>query len=192
MAKQTIKSLGAKVLSCILFLLFIAGIVGAIVHFTGVDNSVKDLLNSTFRVEYNGIEYASDGDNVAILPENGTARFNIKNGGNCAVRVVPNVDFKFDFGGEELSFKDEVDLTRYFIDSSGFSAGCFEINCTPNAFKISSFLSTIYGDAVSVPDNLSNEEYYYKVYVTAASGETISILLAQAPFIRIEQDNVAF
>lgn len=194
MSKNVKQSAVKRVITYITCLLVIVAAIGLIVRYTGIDNDIKDVLDGSVRVEYNGVEYRSEAENVVYLPESGQARFVVKNGGNYTVKVVPNVDFNFEANGFIRSFQNETDLTGYFIKNSDIYAGYFDINCTAGCYKIHNFLNRIYGSGAGLKlPKLSAEEYYYRLEVTSASGQTVSMAVAQVPFIRINApDSIAF
>ena len=194
MSKNVKKSAVKRVIAYIACLLVVIAAIGLIVRYTGIDDDIKDVLDSSFRIEFNGSEYRVNADNCVYLPESGQTRFVVKNGGNYTVKVVPNVDFEYEVDGTLISFKNAGQLTGYFIKNNDIYTEYFDINCTAGCYKINNFLNTMYGSNTSLKlPKLSDEEYYYKLVVISSNGQTVSMAVAQAPFIRIDApENIVF
>lgn len=178
MAKQK-KSKFVSVITWLLLLLLLIGCIGLILHFLGIGkDDITDIINPTFRVEYDGNVYKADTENVLALPESGQARFEIKNCESCTVKVLPNVtdetDFTFTADGNERKYSDVSDLTAVFIQTNNVYGEYFIIDCD-NDYSLESVLSSALGaDSVVIP--VAEITDPYKLVVTSSDGEVIEIL----------------
>lgn len=166
-----------RIVTWLLLLLLLVGGIGAVLHFVGIGkDDITDIINPTFRVEYDGNVYKTDTENVLAIPEGGQARFEVKNGGDCSVKIVPNVtaetDFSYIVDGQTYMYSEENDLSVVF-DLQVYK-GAFTVNFD-NATSIESVLSKIWGtDKIIINDIKSFS--FYKIVVTSLSGEVIEIL----------------
>lgn len=177
MAKQK-KSKFVNFVTWLLLLLLLLGGIGVILHFAGIGkDDISDMVNPTFRVEYDGNAYKTDTENIVSISQGGQARFEVKNSGGFTVEVVPNLtaetDFSYSVNGQTHMFSEENDLSGVF----GLQVfdGAFTVNFD-NATSIESVLSTIWGtEDITVGERGSFP--LYKITVVSSRGETVNIFL---------------
>lgn len=184
------KSMIRSLITLIISLLVIALAVGLILKYTTVGDKVNDLINPTFRVEYDGKEY-SDGTNEIFLPSTGQATFKVRGVDNYKVRVTPNTtqetDFTYEIGNEVYTFS-RTDLTSYFVTNESLKDGYFTIDCTQE-LSLDSVLSKIHGNA----EVKFTCDIVHPYLLTFTSGESsVSFTFGGVPSISLPKDNVVF
>lgn len=184
-SKQTSSKLTSAI-SIILIILLIFGILALGIRCSGIADP--------FSIEYNGTTYTANDKNVIVLPEDGEARFTVKNfGSRYTVRVEANVDFEYEVNGQKYSFADEQ-FTRYFIKSNNVFDSYFIIDCEPFGYFPENVLSDIWGgNDMTLPE--ITENCYFKLIVTSSEGEVITSAMRQdTPIkdVRVSPDRVVF
>lgn len=176
------KSILKSIIYWALVVLFIVGIVSVAVFFiedlTGGKSDGVSSLSGKVIVNYNNVAL-KNGDNVE-LPENGQARFEVSNGGNYTVQVLPNVtketDFDYVVDGVPRSFAAETGFTDYFVSSSNKSEKYFSVACSYERYTLEGLLGYYNGSGVVVETDI---EYPYKLVVTSSNGSSVTVNLKQ-------------
>lgn len=193
MARQK-KSKIVNVITWLLLLLLLAGGIGALCHYSGIDKD--DVINAVypvFRVEYGGKTYKSTTANNAVVGlENGRNRFEVKGTDSFSVVIVPNVtaetDFTFSVGNEDCKYSEETDLSV-----------AFDLQCYDNAFTLTAddcsletILSKIWGKPVTIGERANIPPY--KIVVTSANGEVIDLIFpyVESTGLRLSSENIVF
>lgn len=176
-----------SVISVVLVLLVLAGIVGAIIKFTNVKDKVTDIFDTTFRVEYDGVNYKGN-DNHISLPKSGKVTFRVKGCDGYQLKVIGNAtaenDFLFTVDGNLRKLSEQT-FSDLFLDSNNLHIGYFEIDCSQD-YSFESVLSKRYnGATVEFNDDI---QYPYVLVVSSDKGEKVSFAIRQAtPVEGIEQ-----
>lgn len=195
MARQK-KSIIKSVITWLLLLLFLAGGIGVICHFVGIDkDDITDIVNPTFRVVSGESVFKADKENVFYLPASGQARFEIKGTKGYTAKVIPNVtaetDFEYTVDGISYPYSGETDL------SYAFDLKCYDNVLTINTdsdYTLESMLSKLWGiDKEFVTVNEHENFSFYKLLVTSLNGENVEILLnIQVTDITVYPDKIIF
>ena len=156
----------SSLLTFIITSLVIILAVGVVFKYTKAGDKIKDLFNPAFRIEYDGKNYVSE-INVIALPNKGQAQFKVKGAESYKVMLQPNVtpetDFTYEIGNTVYSYS-QVDLSKVF--EIGTKNGSFYINCL-NDYSLESVLSKLHGGAkIKLNGNI---EIPYKLTFTAAN-----------------------
>jgi hypothetical protein len=176
-------------------LLLLVGVVGAIVKLSGVEEEIEDVINPTFKILVNDESFTGN-DNTLSLPESGQIRFEVKNGGKCTVKVVPNVtsnsDFTYKADGVECSFFETGELTSAFFSGSNIFGDYFVLNCGGD-YSLKTVLTKVKNGAEIEVDG--DFEYPYRLLITSENGDVIGIVLkitVQSDGITLNPDNIVF
>lgn len=98
------------IVTVILSLAVAAIVVGAVLKYTKFGNDIIDVLNPQFRVEYNGVTYTGEGNEIALLKD-GLAKFTVKGTNGYSLEIVPNVttetDFTYTVDGQDYVYSKE-------------------------------------------------------------------------------------
>lgn len=177
MARQKESKL-QKIFVWLILLLLLCGCIGVVAHFVGITkDDIKDIFNPTFRVVYGEETYATDTENVLILPTSGQARFDIRNCDGYTVQVLPNVteetDVTFTIDGVEHRYSDTGDLTAVFLETRNMYGSYFLIDCD-NDYTVDSVLSAVWGAEIRLETGIILP---YKLIITSTSGETVVIYI---------------
>jgi hypothetical protein len=180
MVRQRSNNTWLNIITYTVALLLLIGCIGAVVACTGIKDEVDDLINPTFKIVVDNESFTADNDNLLSMPQSGQVRFTVKNGTNCKVQILPNVqsdeDFEFSVGGKTYKYSQVGELTSVFILNSNVYGDYFIINCNRQSYGLSKVLSDVYGDTVTIENGVSIK-YPYLLVVTNGSGESIEIAL---------------
>ncbi len=172
------KSKFASLISVLLCLFLFVGGIGAIFYFAGIGkDDITDIINPTFRVEYNGKTYKTDTkNNVISLSANSQTRFQVKGVKGYTVSVAPNVteetDFTYSINGRTYPYSGE-NLTLAF--DFNYYDNAFAV-VLDNDFSLEKVLSKLWGaetDTVIVAEH--GDFPLYKFVITSISGEVIEL-----------------
>ena len=152
------KSKLSSLIIAVVALLVLAFVVGVIVKFTRIGDDLTDLFDTSFRVEYNGVNYKGE-NNEIYLKNNEQARFEVKSVNGYSVVVKPNVtsqtDFTYTVDGVSYKYS-ETNLTKAFCTQDNFQSGYFKLNAFEN-YSLESVLSKLYeGKTVVVYGGVSD------------------------------------
>jgi hypothetical protein len=184
-----------NIVAYLFVLLLLVGVVGAIVKLSGVKEEIEDVINPTFKIVVNDENFTGE-DNTLSLPESGQVRFEVKNGGKCTVKVVPNVtsnsDFTYKADGVVCSFFETGELTSAFFSGSNIFGDYFVLNCGGD-YSLKTVLTKVKNGAEIEVDG--DFEYPYRLLITSENGDVIGIALAvaiQSDGIKLSPDNIVF
>jgi hypothetical protein len=167
-----------KVITYIIVLLLLAGAVGAIVKFTGIVDKIREATDTSFHIVIDDTSYTGSDNNIKLQSE-GQSKFEIKNGGECSVKVLPNVtkdnDFSYTADGVEHSYLETDGLTSVFFSNDCIYGDYFILKYDKD-FTLESILSQLY-NGVEIVLSENNLSAPYVLVVTSESGESISFNL---------------
>jgi hypothetical protein len=169
-----------KTLLTILILgLIIGGIVIAVIKLSKDSDVTTISTQKPYSVTYDGVRYIESSEDIYItLPDNGTARFEVKNGGDFTVDVLPNTsssrDFEFTVDNTPYIFSQEGSLKQAFTITTG--DGYFEVVCD-RVYNVQTVLNYLYASNVTLVDSVPI--YPFKFVITSADGATIEIPFEQ-------------
>lgn len=172
------KSRLSRFIITVIVLLVLALAIGAICKFTQIDDKIVDLFDTTFRVEYNGVNYTGT-DNKIVLPKDKQARFVVKSVDGYKVAITPNVtadtDFVYTVDGVEHKYS-ETNFKTVFLSQDNMQSGYFTLNALDD-YSLESVLSKVYeGQTVVLYNRLANP---YLLTITA-NGKTIQFIIGSA------------
>lgn len=147
----------------------------------------EPVVDEQFIVYYGpDVSYTSDSEGTLTLPADGNVLFQVAGTDDYTVKVVANIEddpnasevpYYYFWGGRIGRFYDD-DYTEQFIKSLS-APNFFYIDCNSGSYELEALLERYTGSEITslrVPDGL---EYPYKLIVTSAEGEEITILLNQ-------------
>ena len=148
----------------------------------------KPIVSSDFAVNY-GVDVSFTHDNVGelIIPAEGNVLFEVVGTPDYTVKVVSNIDDTLETGAAsyyylvdgKIGLFPNDDYTAEFIKYLS-APNFFYIDCGQGSYDLETLLKRMYGAesvTLRIPDGL---EYPYKMIVTSAEGEEITILIKQA------------
>lgn len=184
------ESIFISAVTVIIYMLVIVLAVGLIFKRTSVGDKIEDLIDPTFRVEYDGTDYSSE-NNVITLPKDGQAQFKVKGAESYKVTLTPNVtsetDFTYEVGNTVYNFS-QADLSKVFIGSDSVKNGSFYLDCTAD-YSLESVLSKIH-DGAEIKLN-GNTAFPY--LLTFGNGtETVSFLFGSNVRLELSESIIVF
>lgn len=184
------KSKISNLIIVLVVLLVLALVVGLLFKFTRIGNVLTDLFDTSFRVEYRGINYKGDNNSIYLRTDE-QARFNVKSVDNYKVTIKPNVtaenDFTYTVDGVPYKYS-ETNLANVFLSEDNAQVGYFTLN-EMDDYSIESVLSKLYeGKTVLVYDDIVNP---YLLTVTS-NGVTITFELFVYIDIVLDSEHVVF
>ena len=182
------KFLSVVAVVAVVIVIFLA--IGGLARCNSVKDKVNEIISPSFSVEFDGKKYKGD-ENYICLPNKGKAIFNVRNGGDYRVEVLPNVtdetDFNYTVGDKVYPYSGE-NLTTAFIDNKQIFSDKFFIDCSQN-MSLRSVLSRIWGGAeitVTAPIGVC----FYKLVVTSSNGETVTLLFRAVPTVVLSETSI--
>lgn len=162
-------------LTVIVSLLVVALAAGLIVKYTRVGDTVKDIFDTTYRIEYDGETYTT-ANNVVAFPREGRAEFKVKGATSYSVTLSPNVtaetDITYEIDNTVYNYS-QTDISKVLVGTDSIQNGKFCLVALTD-YSLSNVLSKAHnGAAVALNGELSQP---YKLSFTA-DGMTISFLL---------------
>ena len=187
MSKRKSKLLSFIAVLIVLVLLTLG--VGAILKFTRLGDDLTDLLDTSFRVEYNGISYTVK-NNEIYLPKGEQARFDVKSVNGYKVTITPNVtantDFIYTVDGVDYKYS-ETNITKVFLSQDNMQIGYFKLNALDDYFLESVLSKTYEGKTVFVYNDIASPY----LLTVMANDTTISFVIC-LDNIRLNPSTVVF
>lgn len=168
----------SRFILAVVVILLLALAFGVLWKFTRIGDDITDLFDTTFRVEYNGVNYKGDNNKIS-LPKGEQARFDVKSVNGYKVVITPNVtadtDFIYTVDGVDYKFS-ETNFNAVFLSQDNMQSGYFTLNALDD-YSIESVLSKVYeGQTVLVDNYLANP---YLLTITS-NDKTIQFVIGSA------------
>ena len=172
----------------IFLLLFLS--VGYFVKHPKVIDDIKDLFNTSFRVEYDGKDYTGT-NNVVAFPLHGQAKFKVKGANGYTVSLAPNVapegDFRYSVGSNVYTYS-KTDISKVFISDNNVQNGYFCLNELEN-YSISAVLKKLY-DGAEV--ELDGKVKYPYLLTFRYNDDSVSFLLSPEIILSLSESSIIF
>lgn len=182
----------SRFILAVVVILLLAMVFGLICKFTQIDDKIVDLFDTTFRVEYNGVNYKGDNNKIS-LPKGEQARFNVKSVNGYKVVITPNVtadtDFVYTVDGVEHKYS-ETNFNTVFLSQDNMQSGYFTLNALDD-YSIESVLSKVYEGQTVLVDNVRDMPYL----LTISFGESKVQFVIYTPItldVTLDCDHIVF
>lgn len=185
------KSRLSRFILAVVVILLLAMIFGLICKFTQIDDKIVDLFDTTFRVEYNGVNYKGDNNEIS-LPKGEQARFDVKSVNGYKVVITPNVttdtDFIYTVDGVEHKYS-ETNISKVFLSQDNMQSGYFTLNALDD-YSLENVLSKVYEGQTVLVDNYLASPYALTI---TADGKTIQFVIVSAVIdITLDCEHIVF
>lgn len=168
MAKSS-KTDGNKAITAIIIAVAVIIILSAVIM------AVNCAGNSRFTVKYNG-KNLSNRDKI-ILPMDGESHFEISGAkGQCIIFITVSKDFEY-YAGDKIFYFQNMDLTPFFLLEETRTENSFSLQCTAANNGLKGILTAAH-DGAEITGDLPQLAYPYRLTVTSAGGEQITIFFA--------------